>query len=374
MLIKTFKYKLEPNRKQKVLLNSTLDVCRELYNMGLEQRKMQRVGQFEQMRQVTALKSEFPEYKTVHAHVLQNVIKKLNRSFENFFRRCKEGGKAGFPRFKGKDRYHSFQFNNTGFSLSGKYLQLSKIGNVKVRLSRELPKDATIKTCTVKRSVSGWFATLIVETTPQPLPVSELEVGIDVGISHFAALSDGTFVPNPRFYENGQAELRRAQRKVSRRHKGSNRRRKAVILLRKVHERIANKRLDFLHKHSTAIVQKFGLIAIEDLNVAGMSKSNLAKQILDASWSTWRRLLFYKAEWAGRTKAAVPPQYTSQECDECEFIHKDNRKSQAEFECIACGHRDNADTNGSKRILARARKQLGRICPSSVNIAATMAV
>ncbi|MGA3200425.1 MAG: transposase [Halobacteriota archaeon] len=374
MLIKTFKYKLEPNRKQKVLLNSTLDVCRELYNMGLEQRKMQRVGQFEQMRQVTALKSEFPEYKTVHAHVLQNVIKKLNRSFENFFRRCKEGGKVGFPRFKGRDRYDSFQFNNTGFNLSGRHLQLSKIGNVKVRLSRELPKGAVIKTCTVKRSVSGWFATLIVETTSQPLPVSELEVGIDVGISHFAALSDGTFVPNPRFYENGQAELRRAQRKVSRRHKSSNRRRKAVILLRKVHERIANKRLDFLHKHSTTIVQKFGLIAIEDLNVAGMSKGNLAKQILDASWSTWRRLLFYKAEWAGRTKVAVPPQYTSQECDECEFIHKDNRKSQAEFECIACGHKDNADTNSSKRILARARKQLGRICPSNVNIPVVVGV
>ena len=366
-MLKTFKYKLNPNRTQRLALQRTLDTCREIWNMALEQRKYQRTHWTVQCRELTELKAGFPEYKKVHVHVLQNVVKKLQRSFERMW----ELG-AGFPRFKSQKRYHSFQFNNTGFSLSGKYLQLSKIGNVKVRLSRELPKDATIKTCTVKRSVSGWFATLIVETTPQPLPVSELEVGIDVGISHFAALSDGTFVPNPRFYENGQAELRRAQRKVSRRHKGSNRRRKAVILLRKVHERIANKRLDFLHKHSTTIVQKFGLIAIEDLNVAGMSKSNLAKQILDASWSTWRRLLFYKAEWAGRTKAAVPPQYTSQECDECEFIHKDNRKSQAEFECIACGHRDNADTNGAKRILARARKQLGRICPSFDNDSAVV--
>ena len=368
-MLKAYRYKLEPNKQQRYALARTLDVCRDLYNDCLTQRKMHKVSRFYQQAELPALKAAFPVYKNVYAQVLQSVVDRLNKSFNNFFR-----SGFGFPRYKGQNRYDSFCYPQTGFSLNGKQLSLAKIGNVKVRLSRELPKDAVIKTCTVKRSVSGWFATLIVETTSQPLPVSELEVGIDVGISHFAALSDGTFVPNPRFYENGQAELRRAQRKVSRRHKSSNRRRKAVILLRKVHERIANKRLDFLHKHSTAIVQKFGLIAIEDLNVAGMSKSNLAKQILDASWSTWRRLLFYKAEWAGRTKVAVPPQYTSQECDECEFIHKDNRKSQAEFECIACGHKDNADTNGSKRILARARKQLGRECPSNVNISAVVLV
>lgn len=362
-MLKAYKYKLEPNKQQRYALARTLDVCRELYNDCLQQRKWNHCSRFEQQAELPALKAAFPVYKNVYSQVLQSVLDRLNKSFNNFFR-----SGFGFPRYKGQNRYDSFCYPQAGFSLNGKQLSLAKIGNVKVRLSRELPIDAVIKTCTVKRTVSGWFATLIVETTPVPLPVSELEVGIDVGISNFAALSDGSFVPNPRFYENGQAELRRAQRKVARRKKGSNRRRKAVQLLRKVHERIANKRLDFLHKHSTAIVQKFGLIAIEDLNVAGMSKGNLAKQILDASWSTWRRLLFYKAEWAGRTKAAVPPQYTSQECDECEFIHKDNRKSQAEFECLACGHTNHADTNGSKRILARARKQLGRICPSNANI------
>lgn len=362
-MLKAYKYKLEPNKQQRYALARTLDVCRELYNDCLQQRKWNHCSRFEQQAELPALKAAFPVYKNVYSQVLQSVLDRLNKSFNNFFR-----SGFGFPRYKGQNRYDSFCYPQAGFSLNGKQLSLAKIGNVKVRLSRELPVDAVIKTCTVKRTVSGWFATLIVETTPVPLPVSELEVGIDVGISNFAALSDGSFVPNPRFYENGQAELRRAQRKVARRKKGSNRRRKAVQLLRKVHERIANKRLDFLHKHSTAIVQKFGLIAIEDLNVAGMSKGNLAKQILDASWSTWRRLLFYKAEWAGRTKAAVPPQYTSQECDECEFIHKDNRKSQAEFECLRCGHTDHADTNGSKRILARARKQLGRICPSNANI------
>jgi putative transposase len=367
MLIKTFKYKLEPNRKQKALLNSTLDVCRELYNMGLEQRKMQRVGQFEQMRQVTALKTEFPEYQTVHAHVLQNVIKKLNRSFENFFRRCKEGGKVGFPRFKGRDRYDSFQFNNTGFNLSGRHLQLSKIGNVKVRLSRELPKGAVIKTCTVKRSVSGWFCTLTFEYEPTPLPVNANAVGIDVGIENFAALSDGTMIPNPRYYQCGQAELRRAQRRVARRkNKRSNRRRKAVVLLQKVHARIANRRLDFLHKQTTALVKKFGVIVVENLNVKGLAQGILSKQVHDASWSTFFNFLSYKAADAGRRVVGVNCAYTSQTCPAC---GNKKRKSlgQRQHECSECGYTTHRDTAAAEVILARME-------PSNANIAATMAV
>jgi putative transposase len=370
MLIKTFKYKLNPNRKQKALLQSTLDVCRELYNMGLEQRKMQRVGQFEQMRQVTTLKAEFPEYKIVHAHVLQNVIKKLNRSFENFFRRCKEGGKVGFPRFKGKDRYDSFQFNNTGFSLNGSVLSLSKIGNVKVRLSRELPTDAIVKTCTIKRSVNGWFATLTFEYTPVPLPESELEAGFDRGITKLIAASDGTFVENPRFYENAQAELRRAQRKVARRKKGSNRRHKAVVFLGKLHKYVANCREDFLHKETTKAVQKFGFLAMEDLQVKNMV-GYLPKQILDAGWSMWKRFTSYKAEEAGRIIGIVPPQFTSQECGHngCTCVDKRNRNGE-KFCCIKCGFSEHADTHGAKRILARAK--LARIEPSSVNASEVM--
>ena len=366
MLIKTFKYKLEPNRKQKALLNSTLDVCRELYNMALEQRKMQRVGQFEQMRQVTALKKEFPEYQTVHAHVLQNVIKKLNRSFENFFRRCKEGGKAGFPRFKGRDRYDSFQFNNTGFSLSGHYLQLSKIGNVKVRLSRDLPEGAVIKTCTVKRAVSGWFCTLTFEYEPTPLPINTDAVGIDVGIENFAALSDGTMIPNPRFYECGQAELRRAQRKVARRKKGSNRRHKAIVLLRKTHERIANRRQDFLHKTTTALVAKVGTVVVENLNVKSLAQGILSKQVHDASWSTFFNFLSYKAEEAGRKVIGVDARYTSQTCPNC-GNKKKKSLGEREHKCSECGYTTHRDTAAAEVILARME-------PSNVNIPVVVGV
>lgn len=352
-MIKAYRYKLNPNKKQKQLLLQTLDTCRELYNMGLEQRRGQRIGVYEQKRQLTLLKGEFPEYKNVHCHVLQNVLFKLDQSFQNFFRRCKIGGKAGFPRFKGKDRYDSFSFNNTGFALNGKQLSLSKIGNVKVRLSREIPEDAVIKTCTVKQQHGSWFAVLTFEYTPAPLLVSNLAVGIDVGVTTFATFSDGTVISNPRIYQNAQAELRKAQRRVARRKKGSSRRHKAVVLLQKVHQQIVNRRSDFLHKHSTAVIRKYGTIVVEALNVSGMSKGNLSKQILDCSWSEWFRQLSYKAADAGRNFVAVDPKYTSQTCSECGDISRDNRKTQADFECLSCGFKDNADHNGAVNILAR---------------------
>ena len=355
-MLKTFKYKLNPNRTQRQLLSKTLDTCRELFNMALEQRRGQRIGQFEQMRQLTVLKAGFPEYKEVHVHVLQNVIKKLNRSFENFFR-----AGFGFPRFKGKNRYDSFQFNNTGFSLDGNQLSLSKIGNIKVRLSREIPKDAIIKTCTIKRSVSGWFATLTFEYAPVPLPVSDLAVGIDVGIENFAALSDGTMIPNPRHYECGQAALRRAQRRVARRKKGSHRRRKAVVLLQKAHERIANRRNDFLHKTTTALVRKFGTIVVENLNVKGLAQGILSKQVLDASWGTFFRMLDWKAEEAATRKIlGTPAPYTSQECPAC-GNKKKKLLSQRKHECSECGLVLHRDTAAAQVILARAEPLSAKI-------------
>ena len=361
-MLKAYRYKLEPNKQQRYALARTLDVCRELYNDALYQRKMHRITRFQQDKELTALKAEFPVYKNVYSQVLQSVLDRLDKSFKNFFR-----SGFGFPRFKGQNRYDSFHYTQSGFSLAGRYLQLSKLGNVKVRLSRELAEGATVKTCTVKRSANGWFATLVFEYTPAPLPTSDLAVGIDVGVTTFATFSDGTVIPNPKIYQNAQAELRRAQRRVSRRKKGSARRRKAVVLLQKVHARIVNKRSDFLHKHSTAVIRKYGTIVVEALNVAGMSKGNLARQILDCSWSEWFRQLSYKAAEAGRTVIAVDPKYTSQTCPLCGFVSRENRKTQADFACISCGHMDNADHNGAVNIMARNE-------PLNANISAVMLV
>ena len=347
-MLKAYRYKLKPSKAQRYALARTLDVCRELYNDCLYQRKLQHISRYEQSGQLTQLKAEFPVYKNVHSQVLQHVLGRLDKAFKSFFR-----SGFGFPRFKGANRFDSFTYPQTGFSLDGSQLSLAKIGNVKVRLSREIPADAVIKTCTIKRGVNGWFATLVFEYQPAPLPANDLAVGIDVGVTTFATFSDGTEIQNPRIYQNAQAELRRAQRRVARRKKGSHRRRKAVVLLQKVHQRITNKRADFLHKHSTAVIQKYGTVVVEALNISGMSRSNLAKQILDCSWSEWFRQLTYKAADAGRNFIAVDPKYTSQTCSECGFKHPDNRKTQADFECLSCGFKDNADHNGAVNILAR---------------------
>jgi putative transposase len=354
-MLKVFKYKLQPNRKQSLALQHTLDICRDVFNLSLEQRKMQRTHAFAQMRELTQLKQEFPEYKEVHVHVLQNVIKKLQRSFENMWERG-----AGFPRFKPFHRYNSFQFNNTGFQLAGRYLQLSKIGNVKLRLSREIPEGSVIKTLSIKKSVSGWYACLAVDVPTQPLPQSKSAVGIDLGIENFAALSDGTMIQNPRFYEQGQAELRVAQRRVARRKKGSIRRRKAVVLLKKVHEHIQNKRLDWTHKVTTDLVNRFGTIVLENLNIKGLAQGILAKQVHDCGWSQFITLLKYKAESAGRRVVEVDVRYTSQECPAC-GTRKKKLLSERTHECSECGlvlHRDTA----------AAQVILGRMCPSDAKI------
>jgi len=364
--IKAYKYKLEPNHKQKQLLLQQLELCRGLYNMCLEQKQYQHISQFEQMRQLTELKQAFPEYKNCHAHMLQNVIKRLDKSFQNFLRRLKEGNKAGYPRFKGKNRFDSLTFSD-GCKLEGRKLSVSKIGNIKVRLSRELPDGAVVKTCSIKRSVNGWFAVLTFEFEPKPLLKSKKKIGIDVGVTQFATFSDGTVIPNPRFYQNAQPALRRLQRKAARRKKGSNRRRKAIVLLKKLHEHISHQRADFLHKHSTAVVRKYGTIAVEALNVSGMSRGRLSKQILDCSWSEWFRQLTYKAAEAGRKFVAVDPRYTSQKCPICGFVSRENRRTQADFCCQSCGHADNADRNGAVNILARSE-------PSFANVAVVIAI
>jgi putative transposase len=346
IMLKTYKYKLEPNKQQRISLQRTLEACREIWNIALEQRKYHSTHWTVQCRELTELKQEFPEYKQVHVHVLQNVVKKLHRAFERMW----ELG-SGFPRFKSARRYHSFSFNNTGFSLDGKQLSLSKIGNVKVRLSRPIPKDSVIKSLTVKRGVNGWYACFAVEVPTQPLPVSDTAVGIDVGIENFAALSDGTMISNPRLYECGQAELRRAQRRVARRIKGSNHRRRAVVLLQKVHERIKNRRMDFLHKTTTGLVRKFGTIVVENLNVKGLARGILSKQVHDASWGTFFNLLSYKAENAGRRLVGVDSKYTSQTCPAC-GIRKRKLLSERQHQC-RCGYTTHRDTAAAEVILAR---------------------
>jgi putative transposase len=228
----------------------------------------------------------------------------------------------------------------------------SKIGMVKSIIHRELP--GTVKTCTIRRQAGKWFACFACEYIPEPLPESLECIGIDVGLEKFAALSDGSFVENPRFFRRDEKALARAGRKQSKTKKRSSERRKANKVLSRIHERIRNRRHDFVHQLSRKLVNQYGLIAVEKLNVKDMVKNHcLAKSISDASWSMFRAVLSYKAESAGRTIAEINPAYTSQTCSGCGNIAKKKLKERWHF-CPICSLSLDRDTNAAFNILRAA--------------------
>jgi putative transposase len=283
---------------------------------------------------------------------LQATLRRLQRSFENFFGRVKRGEKAGFPRFKSRSRYDSFTYPQAGFKLDGDKLHLSKIGSVRLHLSR--PIEGKIKTCTIKREVLGWFVIFAVEENQcRYIPKTGVSVGIDVGLENFATLSTGETIPNPQFLRRAERKLKTAQRSVSRKKRGSNRRKKAVRLLALRHLKVKRQRLDFLHKTSLELIRRFDEIAVEDLNIKGMVKNHhLAKSVSDAGWGLFIQTLDGKAENAGRRVWKVPAHHTSQDCSGCGArAHKS--LAMREHQCPQCGlvlHRDhNAAINISQR-------------------------
>lgn len=356
-IIKSFKFFLKPSKAQAAKLENTLNLCRDLYNSALRERKDAwtinriNINRFDQDKQLPDIKQTNPEYKNIHSQVLQDVLKRLDKSFQGFFRRVKAKQVAGFPRFKGKNRFDSFCYAQSGFNLSGNKLILSKIGKLKIKLSRDV--TGKIKTLTIKNECGKWFAIFTVETAIEPLPKTGESVGLDAGISAFATLSDGAQIDNFKYFESSQKKLRVAQRRVARRKKGSNQRRKAVLQLRKIHQKIKNQRSDFQHKVSTHLVKTYDLIAVEKLNILGMSKGILAKQVNDASWSSFFQRLRYKAEYAGKKLVEVNPNGTSQICSRCgETVKKD--LSVRVHHCHNCNLEICRDWNAAINILNRA--------------------
>jgi len=353
-IIKSFKYRLQVSKTINAKLENTLDLCRFLYNSALRERKDAwtinriNINRFDQDKQLPEIKQTNPEYKDIHSQVLQDVLKRLDKSFQGFFRRIKANQKAGFPRFKGKNRFDSFCYAQSGFSLSGNKLTLSKIGKVKIKLSREM--IGKVKTLTIKQECGKWFAIFTVETAIEPLPKTGESIGIDAGIESFITLSDGTQVDNWKYYEQSQKKLRVAQRSVSRKKKGSNCRRKAVDRLRKIHQKIKNQRADFQHKLSTHLVKEYDLIAIEKLNILGLSKGILAKQVNDAAWSSFFQKLKSKAEYADRKLIEVNPNYTSQACSQCGNIVKKDLSVRIHH-CLVCNLKIGRDYNAAINIL-----------------------
>ena len=322
---KTYLYKAKINKQTEANCRKWLDLCRILYNQSLEQRikayeeEGKSISGFEQMSHLPELKKTFPGFKMIGSQCLQDVLQRLDKAYKSFFRRVKQGnGKAGFPRFKSQNRYDSFTLKQAGWKLEGRYLYIKNIGRFKLFLSR--PIEGNIKTVTIRRSsTSKWLVSFSCDNVPiKEVPVSNQEVGIDVGIKHFLVDSQGGFIENPKYFRQSEKLLRRRQRSLCRRKKGSNRRSKARLLVAKAHEKVTNQRKDFLHKVANHYIKEFQNIYIEDLNIKGMVKNrHLSKSISDSSWGMFLRLLTEKAEGATRHIVKVPPQNTSQICSAC---------------------------------------------------------
>jgi putative transposase len=295
----------------------------------------------------------------VHSQVLQNVAVRIDLAFKAFFRRCKAGENPGYPRFRGKDRYDSFTYPQSGFKIDeqGK-LFASGIGHIKIVLHR--PLRGNVKTLTIQRSSTGkCYASFSVECEPERLPELPPQVGIDVGLKTFATLSDGYEIDNPRFFRKEEKQLARVQRKHSKLAKGTSERRKHRKAIAHVHERIRFKRDNFTHQESRKIVNSYGVIAVEDLHVNRMTHNRcLAKSIHDASWSEFFSKLACKAEEAGRHYVAVNPAYTSQDCSRCR--HRQVMPlSERTYHCLCCLLSIDRDLNASKNILRIGLYSLG---------------
>jgi putative transposase len=372
---KTFKEKLRPTPAQERALDAVLWRCRDLYNVALEQRitawqrRHASVSRYEQEAELKDIRAEFPEYAAIHSHILQDVLARLDRTYQAFFRRIQRRDKAGFPRFKGRTRYHSFTFKEygNGATLDNGSLVLSKIGRLHVHWSR--PLEGTPKVVTISKEADGWSVCCSCADVPvQPLPTTGQETGIDLGIEAFATLSDGTRIFSPGAYRTAERALKTAQRRVSRRKKGSARRRKAVALLAKAHQKVRRQRQDFHHKTALALVRANDVIYHEDLQVRTMAQNrHLAKSIQDARWSAFLAILNFKAANAGRTVQAVDPAFTSQTCSGCGVVvHKG--LSVRWHHCPDCGTSLHRDHNAAKNIERRGQRLRGGVgLPASEN-------
>jgi putative transposase len=375
---KTFKYKLMPPPQQAQPLEIVLWRCRELYNAGLQERRDAwekchiSVNFTWQSAELPDIKDVRPEYHDITAQVLQDVLHRLDKAFTAFFCRVQAGEQPGYPRFQGRNRYNSFTYpqvgEHGGAALEGKLLTLAKIGRIRLRLHR--PLLGTPKTVTIIREADGWYAAISCAQVPTlPLPLSGQETGIDVGLKVFLITADGETVENPRHYRMAEKALQKAQRQLARKKKGSKRRRKAVQVVAKRHQKVKRQRTDFHHKTALQLVRAYDTIYLEDLQIANLVRrpkpvpgghggyehngarrnAGLNKSIQDAGWGQFRTILEGKAACAGRRVVAVPPAYTSQDCSGCgERVEKS--LSVRTHVCPSCGLILDRDENAARNI------------------------
>lgn len=371
---RVFRFRMYPTARQAVALTDMLrDHC-TLYNAALQERRDGYTAGCRTIRYGTqsAQLRDIRGFDTDHARwsfsSQQQTLRRLDKAFAAFFARAKRGDTPGYPRFRSVNRFDTVTFIHGD---GGTYLpdlarvRMQGIGHVKVKQHRDV--RGRIKQFSVTRNGRHWYVNVICVDVPhQVRPVTGEVVGLDRGITHLLADSNGDFVPNPRHARTAHARLAAAQQALSRKRRGSNRRSKAAARVGAQHRKVANTRADHHHKLSRALVDRFDVIVLEDLRIRNMSrsakgavdnpgtnvaaKSGLNRSILDAGWYSLEQMIRYKAECAGVDVVSVPAANTSRTCHECGHVSADNRYGER-FRCVSCGHAAHADTNAARNIL-----------------------
>ena len=368
---KTFEYRLYPNRVQHGQLLSCLVQSRRIYNEMLQVIKdhHSETGTFLSRYDLTyRFKGRGGEH--VPQSTVQTLADRLDKALNRFFHRRELGQKAGFPRFKSANRWHSIQLRQYGsgrdvyLNSETKRLHVPKKLGSRIKVKQHRPLEGTPKSAhLILRADGYWYALIVCDLGEAPEKRDGSAIGLDVGLKVFLADSEGETVENPRCYRRSQKKLRRAQRMSARRKKGSKRRKKAARYVAKRHLKIARQRKDHAHKTARTYVDRYAVIAVEDLNVCGMvNNHHLAKSISDAGWSNFVSILELKAESAGVQVYRVPPHFTSQRCSSCgEIVQKS--LSVRTHVCSSCEYVEDRDVNAAKNILLRAGAR-----PSGANV------
>ena len=370
-MIRSYRYQLRPTCSQAAVLVDWLNLTRELYNAALQERReawaKQRVSisYYDQQRALLTVREVRPEFENVPIIVMRGAVRRLDKAFKAFFRRCKSGETPGFPRFKNKDRWSSLLIDDLGgkcpIVAGGKRVSIPLLGKIKFKQHR--PLEGVPKAMRITRDVADrWFVTFACVDVPQKLlPKTEKEIGIDLGLMSFVATSDGSIFENPRHLNDARLRLERAQRRVSGRTKGSRRRRKAAKLLARHHARVVNLRRESHIVIAKTIVFRADRIYVEDLSIKKMieqPKSRLSRSIADAAWGNFLHWLNVKAEEAGREVIEVNPHGTSQMCSGCGAVVRKDLSVRI-HDCPFCGLRVDRDVNASRNILRLGRSLQG---------------
>lgn len=373
-MLKTYKFRLYPNKSQKTLLQNHLNNCRWLYNYLLNLKRNTyktdkiSLSSYDLQKLLPIIKTRYASLKDIHSQVLQDIPKRIDLAFSAFFRRLKNNEDPGYPRFKGYNRYDSFTYKQSGFQFQKNRLQLSKIGKIKIRQHR--PINGEIKTLTIwKNRLNQWFVCVVVNVPNNILPKTHKKVGLDLGIEKFATLSNNTTIENPKYLNKKLKALQKQSKRYSVA-KNKEDKKKQKYRLAKLHLKIKNTRNDFLHKTSKQLIQENNIIVVENLDIQNMQKDNykvLNRYIGDVGWNIFINMLFYKAEDAGRILIKINPKNTSKTCHNCGYINTNLKLNDRIYDCPQCNIKINRDYNASLNILGLGLQSLN-IDSKAVNV------